>query len=225
MPPIVLINPNSAAATTAMMLRAARLAAPGHAIAGFTATQGPAMILDEAALLASAGEVVRIGLSQAANARAIIVGAFGNPGAEQLRRALAIPVVGIGEAAMLEAAAGGRRFGVATSTAGLADSIAAGAARLGLTALFTGVRLTDGEPLALAADPAGLERALALAVERAVGIDGAQAVAIGGGPFAEAAAALQARLGLPVIAPVPAAVRRVLAELAGGLPPDAVSPT
>ena len=82
----------------------------------------------------------------------IIVSAFGDPGLAELRHKVAIPVVGICEASMIEASQGGRRFGVATSTPDLIEAIGQRAHDLGLAHLYTGIRCTEGDPVALAAD-------------------------------------------------------------------------
>jgi Asp/Glu/hydantoin racemase len=131
-----------------------------------------------------------------------------------LRARVAVPVVGIGEASMQEAADGGRRFGVATTTPGLADSIAQAVARLGLSAQFSGTRIPEEDPLRLAADPNLQDRLLGDAVHACIAQDAAQAVVIGGGPLAQSAERLAGRFGVPVISPVAAAMRRVAALLA-----------
>ena len=115
---------------------------------------------------------------------------------------------------MLEAAHGSRRFGVATVTPELVAAIDGRAAQLGLGAYYTGIRLTEGDPRALAADPKALEEALAGAVLQCIEEDGAQSVIIGGGPLGEAAMGLTGRFGVPVIAPIPAAVRYLRLQLA-----------
>jgi Asp/Glu/hydantoin racemase len=196
-----------------MMLAVARPLLPlGLTLRGTQAERGAAMILDEASLAVAEAEVSRIG--QAANGTdAIIVAAFGNPGAAALRDRLAIPVAGIGEAAIREAAAGGRRFGIATTTPGLVRSIEAGVRALGLEASFTGVRVPPGDPLALAADPGAQDEALALAATQCIEGDGAEAVVIGGGPLSATAARLRRRFQAVIVEPVPAAVRHILAAL------------
>ncbi|MER7519898.1 aspartate/glutamate racemase family protein [Streptomyces sp. NPDC126499] len=133
---------------------------------------------------------------------------------------IAVPVVGIGEAALAEAAVGGRRFGIATTTPRLEGSLAAQVERLGLAASYTGARFTAGAPDRLAAHPDALLTALEAAVRACVVRDGAEAVVIGGGPLGDAATALQTRLAVPVIAPVPAACRRVAALLLAGAAPE-----
>lgn len=217
---ILLINPNSSTATTAMMVRLASLAAPpGWRIHGTTAGDGPAMIIEQAELERSAVEVERSWLAHARAgakpAEGVIVGAFGDPGIGRLRAVCGLPVVGLCESSMQEAATGGRRFGVATVTPGLAGAIDGLAVLHGFASLYTGIRLTSGEPRTLAADPQALEDALAGAVARCIEDDGTEAVIIGGGPLGQAAAALGPRFAVPVIAPIAAAVRRLSALLGG----------
>ena len=152
-----------------------------------------------------------IGTAEAADADAIVVAAVADPGAQRLRALLSIPIIGIGEAAMREAAAGGRRFGIATTTPRLVRSIEACVRGLGLSAAFTGVRVPAGDPLTLAGDPAAQEDALAAAATACIEMDGAEAVIIGGGPLSATAARLRRRFGLAIVEPVPAAMRGVLA--------------
>lgn len=211
---ILLINPNSSQATTDMMVRIAQSAASDHVeIVGATAQHGPPMIVEPAALAASAPQVVDIGFDRVKDVSGIIISAFGDPGIGDLRRRVNVPVVGIAEAAMLAASAHDRRFGVATTTPGLVTSIDARAAELGLARLYTGTRLTSGDPVKLAADPARLVEALRLAVSACIELDKAEAVIIGGGPLGNAATALTPMFSVPVIAPIPEAVRRITGNL------------
>ncbi|MFJ3901716.1 aspartate/glutamate racemase family protein [Streptomyces sp. NPDC090025] len=228
-PAVVLINPNTSAATTRMMTALARraLAGTGLRVRGATVADGPPMLVEPTALAAAAIHVVRAGteaLAAPGGAAALIVGAFGDPGAADLRALLSgrtaalpagAPVVGIGEAALAEAALGGRRFGIATTTPLLDASLAAQVARLGLADRYTGARFTSGDPHLFAARPEALLAALTAAARACVVRDGAEAVVIGGGPLGEAAEALRARIAVPVVAPVPAACRAVAARLRG----------
>jgi Asp/Glu/hydantoin racemase len=210
-----LINPNTSAATTRMMAAIARLSLPASfEIEAVTAPRGVSMIVDIAQLHASVEAVVEMATDGTGTPAGIIIGAFGDPGIEAVRARVTCPVVGICEAAMLAASAGGRRFGIATVTPDLVASFKAKAADLGLAALYTGTRLTPGDPRTLASDPPALEAALAEAVRQSFDIDGADAVIIGGGPLGQAAASLQTRFLRPVIAPIPAAVARLVKQMA-----------
>jgi allantoin racemase len=206
---ILLINPNSNQATTDMMVQIAQSAASDDIeIVGATAPHSPPMIVDPEALAASAPQVVEIGLALSKDVSGIIISAFGDPGIADLRRQVSVPVVGIAEAAMLAASDKGRRFGVATTTPKLVASIDARAVELGLGQLYTGTRLTSEDPNKLVADPGRLVEALRQVVSTCVELDKAEAVIIGGGPLGNAATALTPMFSIPVIAPIPAAVRR-----------------
>ncbi|MDM0066500.1 aspartate/glutamate racemase family protein [Variovorax sp. J31P207] len=212
---ILLINPNSSSATTAMMVAiAAGDAPPGYRVEGRTAQDGPPMIVNPSELDAAALEVERTWRGGGTHWAGVIISAFGDPGIERVRAVSRVPVVGIAEASMREASAGGRRFGIATVTPDLVGPIEGRARALGLLAVYAGIRLTDGDPRQLAADPLALEEALARAVQRSIDDDGAEAVIIGGGPLGQAAIGLQGRFAVPVIAPIPAAMRLLMSRLA-----------
>jgi Asp/Glu/hydantoin racemase len=214
---VVLINPNTSRTTTGMMASIARRTLrpdEGYEVLGITVAEGPPMLVTEDALRASAPRVLTAARRvldgpKGGLVRAFVVGAFGDPGVGELRAWAGVPVVGIAEAAMAEAAADGRRFGIATTTPGLAAAIAARVGRLGWSGRYTGLRLTPGDPLHLAARPQDMRERLAEAVGACVTEDGAEAVVIGGGPLGEAAEALRHRFPVPVIGPVPAACRAV----------------
>ncbi|MDV9192744.1 aspartate/glutamate racemase family protein, partial [Streptomyces sp. SR27] len=146
---------------------------------------------------------------------ALLVGAFGDPGLAALRAATDVPVVGLGEAALKEAAADGTPFGIATTTPLLADAITAQVTALGLADRYTGLRLTTGTPEHLSAEPELLVARLEGAVRACVERDGARAVVIGGGPLGEAAEELRTRCAAGIVAPIPAACRAVEGLLTG----------
>jgi Asp/Glu/hydantoin racemase len=212
---ILLINPNSNEATTAMMVAIAKsVAGDGFDIIGATAMRAPTMIVSADALEAAAPEVEEIALARSAECDGIIVSAFGDPGLAGIKARMTLPAVGIGESAMLNAAEAGRRFGVATTTPLLGAKIDALPEALGLSSRYTGTRFADGDPEMLMRDPVRLRDALAGAVEVCIKQDGAEAVIIGGGPLGEAARELQPMFAVPVIAPIPSAVARIIRLIA-----------
>jgi allantoin racemase len=212
---ILLINPNSSAATTAMMVGIAQAAAAGACeVAGATAQRAPPMIVEPDALAAAAGEVVEIAVSNDGQYDGFIVAAFGDPGLAEVRERCRTPAVGIAESAFREASAGGRRFGIATTTPALKAAIDQRVALLGLSVQYTGLRITSGEPAELVKDRDRLRGALADAVRHCIGDDGAEAVIIGGGPLGEAARELEPMFSIPIVPPIPAAIRAILAILA-----------
>jgi allantoin racemase len=215
MPTVALINPNTSTATTTTLVAIAERAL-GCRVRGCTARTGPPLIQDEAALRHAAHEVVAIARRLAGGPTppdAIIVAAFGDPGVDDIRSAVSIPVVGIAEAAIREAAC--RRFGIVTTTPGLVAAMEARVTAVGARDSFTGVRVTPGDPRDLTADPDLLHDRLAAAARDCVTLDRAEAVIIGGGPLAAVAERLRTTLDAPVIAPVPAACRALSHALTG----------
>ncbi|WP_163269522.1 aspartate/glutamate racemase family protein [Chelativorans alearense] len=220
---VLLVNPNTNSSTTAAMVEIALSAGTGLDFAGRTAPFGVSMITVPEALATGARAVLTL-LEEAFARRepleGVIIAAFGDPGLDEARRRLTVPVCGIGEASFHEAAAGGRRFAVATTTPALEDAIAARVARAGLAAQFAGTVFTEADPVLAVAEEARLIVLLKVAVERAAR-SGAEAVIIGGGPLARAAVQLHGVSAIPIIEPVPAAARRIsslIGERASGAP-------
>ncbi len=213
---LLLVNPNTNARTTALMTGIAQTAAPsGVTVDGATAATGAPLILDPA-MLAVASEAVQalVAATDLAPYAGIVVAAFGDPGLLDLRDRVSIPVTGIAEAAMAEAAGHGR-FAVITTTPMLADAIGRRAVAYGHGEAFAGTWLTAGEAPHLMADPDRLAAALEAAIRQAITQAAPDAVIIGGGPLAAAAAALRPRLALPIVEPVPAALRLALRRAGG----------
>ncbi|GAB4524304.1 MAG: aspartate/glutamate racemase family protein [Roseibium sp.] len=215
---VALINPNTSETTTASMVRIAAAAVPGLRFSGVTAPFGPSIISNDAELATAAEAVRTLDLSGVAGLEGVVVAAFGDPGLEELKHRAGVPVVGIGESGMLEAAGGGRRFSIVTTTPGLVASIRRRASAVGVHAELASVRLTEGDFRETMATQGVLAERLRKAIEAAVSRDGAEAVLIGGGPLASAARALESRVDVPVIEPVGAAARCLGAMLGQPVP-------
>jgi len=201
MKPVLLINPNSSEQTTAAMLRIVRHHLPD--VQGWTNVAAPKMITDPEALAQAAGSIADADLPPAS---AVIVAAFGDPGADALAQQLESPVIGIGAAAARAAGKDGASFAVVTTTPKLAPAIDTLMRSQG--AGYLGCFLTRGDPEALMADPVALDAALAEACTPAV-LAGAQQIIIGGGPLAEAAIRIAPHVAVPLVQPLVAACREV----------------
>ncbi|MGF6834075.1 allantoin racemase [Paenarthrobacter sp. TE4293] len=221
---VLLVNPNTNRGTTAMMVDLATetLAPQGFHVVGITAVAGPSMIVDPVSLAESAAhvrEAVHGYLSGPDGERvaAVIVAAIGDPGRARLDGELGIPVIGIGQGSVHVAAHAPdgttRRFGMATSTPLLVEALAKLVADHGFQEHFTGVRLTQSEPLVLAADPERQFQELAQAVASATEADRAEAVIIAGGPLSATARRLARVAAVDIIQPIPSACRLVLTAL------------
>jgi Asp/Glu/hydantoin racemase len=214
---IALLNPNTNSQSTSLMMESALEALPaGVSIEGRTVASGEAFIADAPALEAAARAVEACGVSLAAEGfDAIIVAGFGDPGVEALRRQLRIPVTGLGEAGIAQAARDGLRYAIVTVTPELHETLLAAAHAAAPASQFAGVRYTQGAIGQVMNSPVSLELALLKACQEAIALDGAQSIVIGGGPLAQAARDIATQLHIRVVDPVSAAV--ALACARGGL--------
>lgn len=218
-PLVALVNPNTNRRTTTMMADLARAElAAGADVVEVTAARGPAMIVEPEALVAAEGAVLEATRDVVRRERpdAVVVAAIGDPGRAALEAELDVPVVGIGQASVLAAATGGRRFGMVTTTDRLADALVDLVAAHGCSAGFTGVELTRDGPLELAADAEEQYRQLLEAV-RACERRGAEAVIVAGGPLSETARRLRETVEVTIVEPVPAACALVRTRVEGVL--------
>ncbi|XDA98734.1 aspartate/glutamate racemase family protein [Sulfitobacter sp. LCG007] len=209
MAPILLMNPNANAATTAMMcaIAATRLAV---APTPWTAPAGPGMITTRRELARAADTIA--GADIEVWPRVIIVSAFGDPGALRLSRRAPCPVVGIAAAAAREASSAGGGFAVATTTPALRPTIDSLMTHYADRGCYLGCFSSPDDPVALAADEAALDRALIAQIEAACEA-GASRVVIGGGPLGAAAERLREISPVPLINPILSAadeVRRMI---------------
>ncbi len=214
---IALLNPNTNSASTDLMMSSALEALPaGVHIEGRTVLSGHPFIADPLALQSAAEAVEALGPTLLAEGfDAIIVAGFGDPGVMALRRQLDIPVTGLGEAGIAQAAAGGLRYAIVTVTPELHDSLMASAHAAAPASQLVGIRYTQGGLDRVMQSPDSLAQALLQACHDAMALDGAQSIVIGGGPLAQAARHIAEQLHIRVVDPVSAAV--LLACARGGL--------
>ena len=210
---IRLVNPNSNATATERMVAAARAVAPRWlSVEGETTVASPGLIVDDAGAALAEAAVVEAARRHPGHGDGVILSAYVDPGIGRVAELLKVPVVGIGAASMREAAAIGR-FSIVMTTPGLVGMVHRYAAALGLADLLVSVPSTTEEPIVLMADAERTQAALDRLIRQAVRQDGAEAVVVGGGPLADAARALAPSSPVPLIEPVPAAVRRMVALL------------
>lgn len=215
---IILINPNSNATATKSMSDLARAETAGVVmVEGYSNDGAPPLLTTPKDMEDAASGVVRIGVEAAMDERvsAIIVSAFSDPGLEELRSKVKIPVFGIGEAVFHEAALNGRAFGIVTVTPdeSLIRSFREKAISLGYEKQYCGTRVTPGDPIELVKSPEALDAALAKAVKVSIEEDGAEAVIMGGGPLSASAVRLQPQFDVPLVVAVSAAARAAVKEI------------
>ena len=206
---ITLVNPNTSRAMTAKIAAAAReVAGPGVEIAAVCPDEGPAAIeshTDEAFAAVAVVELVERDLVRGGS-DAYVIACFGDPGLDAAREVVDVPVVGIAEAAMHVAAISGRHFAVVTTlsrTLGRAHDLVMryGMSQACVSMTGSGIAVLELEDTTSESFEviAGL---CADAIER----HGADAIVLGCAGMADLCTALAARVGVPVVDGVAAAV-------------------
>ena len=207
-----IVNPNTTAAMTATIAKAAAAAArPDTRIHAVESAFGPPSIegaYDDA--FAVPGLLARIREGEAEGAAAHVIACFDDTGLDAARALADAPVVGIGEAGFHLATFVAHRFAVVTTLSRSVPVIENNLLRYGLDRRCARVRATDVPVLALDDPASGARAKIAAEISRALEHDGAEAIVLGCAGMADLAASLAAEFGVPVIDGVAAAV--VLAE-------------
>lgn len=206
---ILLINPNTSWAMTEKIAEAAReVAGPDVLIEAACPVDGAAAIeshTDEIAAAAAVVELITADRAGSDPADAYVIACFGDPGLDAARELVEVPVLGIAEAAMHMASVSGRHFGVVTTlsrTLGRAHDLVSryGMERACVSLAATGIPVLDLEDTG---SPA-VETIARFSAEAAAG--GADVVVLGCAGMADLCTELTARVGVPVVDGVAAAV-------------------
>jgi allantoin racemase len=214
---ILVVNPNTTAAMTEKIGRAARaVAASGTEIIAVNPTDGPVSIegyYDEA--FSVPGLLAEIAKGEASGVSAHIIACFDDTGLEAARSLASAPVVGIGEAAFHLASMLGHRFAVVTTLSRSIAAIETNLLKYGLASRCAKVRACEVPVLALDDPASNASAQISAEIERAKREDNAEVIVLGCAGMADLAARLSAQHGLPVVDGVASAVK--LAEALGAL--------
>ncbi|MBB5695754.1 aspartate/glutamate racemase family protein [Muricoccus pecuniae] len=205
---LLLLNPNTTAAVTDLLLAAARtVAAPGTELIPATAPRGVPYIATRAEAVLG-GAVALEMLAEAEGLDGAIVAAFGDPGLGGARELFDFPVVGMAEAAMLTACMLGRRFSIVTFAQALEPWYAEAVEWNGLSGRCAAIRCLDGAFRDIAEVQEEKEALLVDLAARTVAEDRADVVILAGAPLAGLAARVADRVPVPLVDGVQAAVKQ-----------------
>lgn len=213
---LLLANPNATVAITEACTTLARAAAsPGTELVPWTNREGPPVIDSQyndyragAALLAGLDAV-----SPCPDAVALI--GFGNYGTGAVKERLAIPVLGMAEAAMAFATPLCHRFAILTTSPRMVQYTEDVVTAFGFAGRCATVRPVSLPPLGQPEDARSIVAALAVEAAAAQASTGADLVILGGARLSPYAAALRRETALAVVEPVACAV--AMAEALGRL--------
>lgn len=213
---LYVINPNSSVHVTEGIDRAVDpLRAWGHPIRCLTLAEGPPGIETDVHVAGVVEPQLRLARSLT-DASGIVSACFSDPGVDELRAALTVPVIGIREAAVTQALTLGQRFGVIAIGAASVRRHLAAFERMGLMA-----RLAGDRPLGLSVpELSDREKTLGRMVEVGLALrdkDGADVLIMGCAGMAEYRGEIEAATGLPVVEPCQAAVALALGRITLGL--------
>ncbi|MFC5737251.1 aspartate/glutamate racemase family protein [Sinirhodobacter huangdaonensis] len=202
---LIFMNPNSTESMTRQVVEAARAAAPGAEILGWTNAGGPPAIEGpEHGRQAVAGLLAMLPAARAEGADVLVIACFDDTGLGELRAAAHCPVIGIGQAAYHMAALVAGRFSVVTTLAVSVPVLEDNLGRYGLATGCVSVR-PSGLPV-LAVEKGGAVVIARLAEEiRLARAEGAGAIALGCAGMCGLRGALAELTDLPVIDGVAAA--------------------
>lgn len=206
---LLVINPNSSASVTRHIAAAACLAAgPDDEIVAVEAIGAPALIVDEADAIRAEQAVVNTVRGIETPVDGVIVASFGDTGADALRAFMPCPVVGIGHAALLTAAALGGQFAIVSFAPAVVPSMRAVVESYGMQHLLSDIHVIDiplpddpGEIQAVTAD------ALLVLCQRVAANGECRSIILAGGPLAGLAQHIAPMLPLPLIDAPMAAVQ------------------
>ena len=211
---LLLINPNSTASMTAAIgATAAAVAGSGTVVEAVNPTGGPSSIEsedDERRCIPLLLDEVRKAAARPGDGRpdAYVIACFGDPGLDEVRRLVDVPVLGIAQAAMHAAALTAGDFSVVTS---MSATVPRGweLAKAYTPSQCLGVYASDIPVLTIDSDPSTVGP-IGDHCEAALAADGSRAIVLGCAAMAKFAGPLTQRLGVPVIDGVVAAT--LLAE-------------
>ncbi|MGM1065436.1 aspartate/glutamate racemase family protein [Saccharothrix sp. Mg75] len=212
---ITVVNPNTSAAMTEEVGRAARaVAAPTTTVRAVSPAMGPASVeshYDEA--LSVPGLLAEIASAERDGCDGYVIACFGDPGLDAAREVARGPVVGIAEAALRTATHLGRGFAVVTTLARTRGRAWDLVERYGVTRFCRAVHACDVPVLDLHA-AAGV---VLDACRAAVADDGVDAVVLGCAGMTSLCASISADIGVPVVDGVQAATLLVQSLVTMGL--------
>lgn len=204
---ILLINPNTTRSITDLVLATAKgFARMDTKLRAITGAFGPRYIASRAAY-AIAGHAALDALANDTGPKdAVVLACFGDPGLAALKEVSPVPVVGMADAAILQACAMGNRFSIVTGGERWQSMLEEFVAGHGLASRLASVRTVAPTGADIARNPKAAMALLAKGCNACVNEDGADVVILGGAGLAGLAAKLRARVDAPLLDGVACAV-------------------
>ena len=212
---LLLINPNTTASITDLVLKTAQgFASPGTRLRAVTGAFGPRYIASRVGYAIAGHAAVDAFANDRGPKDAVVLACFGDPGLAALKEISPVPVIGMADAAILQACAMGNRFSIVTGGErwkGMLEEFVAGH---GLSSRLASVRTVAPTGADIARNPKAAMALLAKGCTACVREDGADVVILGGAGLAGLAAKLKSAVKAPLLDGVACAIS--LAEALAG---------
>jgi allantoin racemase len=206
---ILILNPNTTAAVTDLLVEAGRsVAAPRTELVAATAARGVPYIATRAEAQIGGAIAIEMLAERHDEVDAAVIAAFGDPGLFGARELFDIPVVGMSEAAMLTACMLGHRFAIVTFATALAGWYRDCVDMHGLSGRCAAIRTLDQPFTSIAGVGTEKEDLLVSLANETVAKDGAEVVILAGAPLAGLARRVRDRVAVPLVDPIAAAVKQ-----------------
>jgi allantoin racemase len=206
---LLIVNPNASAKVTGWLAaEARRLLGRSWAVVAVNADSGLAAIRTPADLQLAAPSILSA-IAARPHASGAVIAAFGDPGLKEARGRKMMAISGLGESGILAAAEGGRRFSIVTIGAAMRAPILEKVAQLRVIDQLAAVRFLPFDIAELIEDRDRMRNAIAIEARASVAVEGAEAVLLGGAPFAGMAISLGRELSLTILDGVQASIDRL----------------
>ena len=204
---LLLINPNTTASITDLVLQTARrFASKGTTLRAVTGTFGPRYIASRTAYAIAGHAALDALANDKGRKNAVVLACFGDPGLAALKEIAPVPVVGMAEASVLQACTLGRRFSIVTGGERWKPMLEEFVASQGLASRLASVRTVAPTGADIARNPKAAMALLARGCQACVKEDRADAVILGGAGLAGLAARLEAKVDVPLLDGVACAI-------------------
>ncbi len=206
---ILLYNPNTSKSITNTLYDTAKLVvSEGTTLVPMTAKKGFPYISTKVEAQISGTLVLEKIAEIHSQYDAIIIAAFGDPGLIPAKTLFNLPIIGLGEAAMLSACLFGKKFSIISFTNAMASWYEESVEVLGLQSRYAGFRAIDGVNLTIDKIQTLQKKSLIESAKLAINIDGGEVVIFAGAPLSGFKKIVQKEISVPVIDCAEAAVKQ-----------------
>ena len=206
---ILLYNPNTSESITNTLYDTAKLVvSEGTTLVPMTAKKGFPYISTKVEAQITGTLVLEKIAEIHSQYDAIIIAAFGDPGLIPAKTLFNLPIIGLGEAAMLSACLFGKKFSIISFTNAMASWYEESVEVLGLQSRYAGFRAIDGVNLTIDKIQTLQKKSLIESAKLAINIDGGEVVIFAGAPLSGFKKIVQKEISVPVIDCAEAAVKQ-----------------